>query len=500
MTEALLEAIRTARKVTHRARRRPLDFVPWMPMQLAFLAHGDRGPCLLRLGNRQGKSYAGAALLCYVALGHNPHGWAPEPPTRSALICDSKAQSVEIQRLIWEHLGGADNYDLTEEMGWNPRTGFGGHRPVIQFRNGSTITCYTNSQGAIALAGAEFDGVILLDEPPAQEVYDEALARTLNTQGRLALTLTPINGPPLPWLRALTEAAEDGTPPQVTDYHSRLTPESQVSPLTNRPRLTKDGRVWDAAYIASIEASTNPIDAPIRVHGEWESRTEGQFFCVFDPTRHVFAGNPRGKVRLVLGVDYAAADRELGMCAVLSAYRVDLVKDASGKEIRQSTIWALDEVVVPGATTMEQFAAAILRRLDALGIRWHELDEVWGDQPAKSRYTTASNLHLHKHVARLVGTPVDGLRPRVLSVKEGGGSSSRSRRTKDIRCRWTYGEIAADRVYVHERCQTLQKALQEWDYDDRHQLKDILDGWMYGLRSLWVESPWRSNLPHVRWG
>ncbi len=462
----------------------PVDYVDWMPLQVEWLSHTGPEPPLLRLGNRQGKSYAGTAELVFRARGRHPFKDVPRAPVRLALVCMSMGQSIEIQRVLWDHLGGTHSRDLIPGVEFSSRTGFRGHKPVVEFLNGSSITIYANAQGPEAIAGAEFDWM-LLDEPPAQEVYDECLARVRNTGGGIGLTLTPINGPPLPWLQALADTGA------VCDYHSRLTPESQISPLTGRVRRTKAGRPWDAGFIAEIREQVNPIDAPIRIDGEWESRSEGQFFACFDPDRMVVDMVPDGTVRLALGLDYAAADREMGMAAVLTAieYEEGTTKPA--------LILALDEVVVPGSSSMEAFTRAILQMLRSHGIRWHEMDYVYGDNPVRTRFVTSSNAEVNRWLARSMQIPQRALKPLVLSMKRGGGQANAIRRTKDIRCRWMYGQIAADRVRVSPRCKHLRKALLEWDYHDKHPMKDVLDAWMYGLRDLWVESRSYDDLARV---
>jgi phage terminase large subunit-like protein len=480
-----------SRALASRARRSPVDHVAWLPYQVEFLSHDEPRPVLLRLGNRMGKSYAGGAELIFRARGSHPYKSVPRGPVRLALVCFSMVQSVEIQRVLWELLGGVENVDLTPGTEFSSRTGFRGHRPVVQFKNGSEIHVYSNAQGAGALAGSEYSW-ILMDEPPAEDVYDECRARVRNTGGGIGITLTPINGPPLPWLRKLTEMGA------VRDIHQPLTPESQVSPVTGVARRTKAGRAWDADFISELREAENPIDAPIRLDGEWESRAEGQFFRCFDPLDHVTEHLPAAVLRLVLGLDYAAADRELGMCAVLSGIEIYEEPGRDGQPPRKRhRLYAIAEVVVPGATTMEVFAGQILIALQDLGLGWGDLDAVYGDNPVKSRFTQASNRELGRWISRGQGVSQNALHPRILSAKEGGGRSGIQRRSKDVRCAWTYGEVAAGRVRVHPRCRVLAKALQEWDYGDRHPMKDILDAWMYGLKDLWADARRHGDVPAV---
>ena len=490
--EALVELSIALEEAEQAVRAAPIDFVAWLPPQIAFMRHprSDPRPALLRLGNRQGKTTTGAAELVYTCRGQGPYNTYKKAPARCALVCMNMAQSVEIQRVIWEMVGGRDNRELIAGTEFSSRTGFRGHRPVVEFKNGSSITIYANAQGAEALAGAEYE-LILLDEPPSREVYNEAIKRVLNTGGRVALTMTPINGPPLPWLRELTEAGPNGEPPGVVDYHFRLTPENCVSPVTGLVRRTKDDVPWDADFIRAVEASSDPISREIRVHGGWEMRTEGQWFDCFDPNIHVTKSYPDEEVQLCLGIDYAGAAREYGMCAVISAVE-DTVIDGLSVPI----VWTLAEVVMPGTATMDAFSGELLNVLAALGIRWHELDNVYGDIPVKTRFQESSNRQMGKAVARRLKIDHNGLRPRPLGAKEGGGSSGRNRSSKDKRFRWMYAHLTDARVRIHPRCVHLTKALQEWDYSDKHPRKDVLDAWMYGLKDIWGARN-RSEVPRL---
>jgi hypothetical protein len=89
------------------------------------------------------------------------------------------------------------------------------------------------------------------------------------------------------------------------------------------------------------------------------------------------------------------------------------------------------------------------------------------------------------------------MRPKVMSVKKDGGSSGRYESAKDDRCKWLFQELASDRFMIHPRCKTLIKALGEWDYTDKHELKDVLDATMYGLKDFWVRRRFATHVPKV---
>lgn len=477
---------RSLRALDKRVQASPLDKIAWLPLQIQWLSHDDRRPFLYRAGQRQGKTTAGSGELIWRCLGTHPFKKVKQPggehPVRCALVTMTKVQGIEIQRVLHDLI---PKDQLVPGQVFSARTGYRGHKPVIEFKNGSSISIYSVQQGADALAGSKFD-FILLDEPPSQEVYDECLARVRNTGGSVGITLTPINGPPLPWLQKLCEEGK------VADYHSTLTPESQISPLTNLPRLTETGRPWDAAFIAELREDTNALIAPITLDGEWERRMDGQFFKCFDPHRHVNPLLPNVSLEWFLGVDFASADRELGMAAVLTGVQTYL----DDKKRKQTRLFVLDEIVLPGTSSMETFATAIIKAIEERGLQWRDLDGVFADNPVKSRYVTASKIELGKWIARLIGVSHETMRPRILSAKEGIGGGGVTARSKDQRCRWLYGEISADRVRVHPRCKTVIEGLDKWDYGDRHSLKDALDALMYGLKPLWKDSSrWAGDRP-----
>lgn len=479
--EDLLALLAEVERLEELARTRPLDFIPWLPGQLAWLSDPGPKPKLYRAGVRSGKTTAACAEVIWRCLGTHPYHPTPTPPVRCAVVTtDKQAQGLAIQRLFWEIV---PKDELAPGTDFNSRTGFRGHVPVVRFRNGSEVVWYSDSSGPRAIQGSEFH-YIQIDEPCSRELYDECRARVRNTGGQVGITLTPMHLP-VPWLQAM---CDEGL---VSDHHFTLTEANQTSPITGKVRTTKTGVPWDQAFIDDLRNEERGPDAGIKLDGDWEMRSEGQFFKVFESDKHVSSHLPDAELSLHLGIDYAGADRELGMCAVLSGVQVI---DVDGE--KQGHVWVLDECVMPGTATMGQFASGVLKMLASHGITWRELDSVFGDIPVKTRWQTSSNVELGKAIAKQLKLQYRALRPRPLAVKEGGGASWRARSSKDLRCRWFYSEIAHDRVRIHPRCTTLIKAFETWDYGDRHPYKDVLDAAMYGLKDLWATKR-RTTVPRL---
>jgi len=481
-----LALLRTLEDLEEHVRRNPLDAIPWLPGQLAWLSDPGPAPKLYRAGVRSGKTTAACAEVIYRCLGRHPYHHVPCAPVRCAVITsDKQAQGVQIMRMFWELV---PKHELVGGIEFSSRTGFRGHVPVVQFRNGSEVVWYSNASGPRALQGSEYD-YIQIDEPPSREVFDECLARVRNTSGQVGITLTPLHLP-VPWLQ---ELCEEGV---VTDHHYRLTAANQTSPITGEIRRTKTGIPWDEEFIRKLRKQVTGPDAGIQLDGDWETRSEGQWFDCFDEGRHVTSHFPSAELRWYMGVDYARADRDLGMCAVLVG--VEEVEEEEGEH--RPHMWVLDEVVMRGTATMEMFAARIRKMLSNYGFAWSDLDGVYGDNPVKSRHQISSNIELAKALSRKYRVPPHQLRPKLLSVKEGGGASGRMRRSKDLRSRWMYAQMAADRVRIHPRCRTLIDGLQSYDYSDKHKYKDITDAWMYGLKDLWTTTRARRSVPKIMLG
>lgn len=447
----------------------PLDGIAWLPGQMQWLSDDGAQPVLYRAGVRSGKSLAACAEVIWRCLGSHPFKEIPPAPVRIAFITTSKgAQGVQIQRLFWEMVC---KEDLVDEIEFSERTGFRGHVPVVQFKNGSSVTWYSNSAGPRALQGSEYS-YIQIDEPCSRELFDEANNRVRNTGGKVGITMTPLHLP-VPWLKDLCEKG------LVTDVHTPLTPEGQISPMTGLPRTTKTGVPWDQKFISHLRATVIGPDAAPTLDGEWESRSEGQFFSCFDKLVHVSDTYPTREMDFHIGFDYAASDRDMGMCAVLTGS----YKETTNGET-YTHFYILAEVGLPGTSSMDHFAAGILEMLARFGLDWHDLDSAYGDIPAKSRHQIASNVELARAVGRQIG--VRTIRPKILNVKEGASAGGATRRTVDIRTRWMFQEVATNRVSIHESCTAVIAGMEGWDYSSKSEHKDILDALHYGLRDFWT--------------
>ena len=118
-------------------------------------------------------------------------------------------------------------------------------------------------------------------------------------------------------------------------------------------------------------------------------------------------------VRWVLGIDYAAADREYGHVAVLAQVQQITLSDGRLRE----SVYVRDEVALRGTYTNEVFVGHVLDMLSRNGLRWNQLYKVHGDNPVTSQWVMKSNLETMKQLGVQLGIAYNALQPRVLNAK-----------------------------------------------------------------------------------
>jgi phage terminase large subunit-like protein len=454
-----LEALRS------RIEAAPLEHIRWTPPQNTWLT-SPAPRKLLRAGNQLGKTWSAMAEVIYRATGTHPHYATHKPPVEIWVVCTSWSQSVAIMRKFWDLVPR----DVIRPTRFDPRNGFGKDNPAVVFLNGSVVRFRTTNQGPEALAGATIH-YVAVDEPCDEDIYRELDRRVLRNAGSIGITLTPINRP-CGWLRELVEAGS------IEEVHATLTVDNLTPTGASGPLRLLDGTPMDQDWIDLQRRLTPPSYAPVVLDGEWETRPFGVFFSCFDRARHINGAvrlDPaRGAIKWVLGIDYAAADRQYGQVGVLS--QVQSYADDKGR--RQELIYVVDHAAMPGVASSEQFASEVASMLTRNGLRWRELASVYGDNPIATRWVEKSNLNTSRAMARELSIPLSALTPRILSAKDGSPSAG----AMDTGCRYIYEGLAAGRIILHPRCEVLATGFEQWDYTRDHPLKDILDAFRYSLK------------------
>ena len=161
---------------------------------------------LFMAANRSGKSVAGGAELTYHLTGRYPDWWEGrrfEAPIRALAAGDTSQTTRDI--IQHKLLGGL--WDTPEfGTGLIPRELLG--KPTVsrgianayeeisvEHVSGGTsrLAMRSYDQGRRIFQGVELHAVWLDEEVP-QDVYEEALVRTMTTQGIVFMTFTPLQG------------------------------------------------------------------------------------------------------------------------------------------------------------------------------------------------------------------------------------------------------------------------------------------------------------------
>lgn len=271
------EAFELARTLDKRRRDNRLAYYRPYPFQQNFhLARAPGGELakqrLLMAANQVGKTLSGASETAIHATGNYLEWW--------------QGPRLVAPRLIW--VGGVNN-DKVRDIGQKELLGdphdpeaFGtGAIPkerivrtvrkpgvpdafeavVVRHKDGHNVTIAFKSYdaGKLDWAGDAVD-FVWLDEEPEQDIYGQALARTINTGGFLIMTFTP----------------ENGATQVVQSFEQNLQPGQQLYRATwdDAPHLTEEAK-------AQILAAIPEHERDMRSRGE-PSMGSGLVFSVPD--------------------------------------------------------------------------------------------------------------------------------------------------------------------------------------------------------------------------
>lgn len=165
--------------------------------------HSER---LFMAGNRVGKTEAGGAELTYHLTGDYPHWWEGKRFDRNIRALAAGDTNQTTRDIIQKKLCGGKYGTAEWGTGLIPLERLG--KPTIKpgvadaydsvpvkHENGewSTLKLRSYDQGRKIFQGTEED-IIWMDEECPYDVYEEALVRTMTTDGIFILTFTPLSG------------------------------------------------------------------------------------------------------------------------------------------------------------------------------------------------------------------------------------------------------------------------------------------------------------------
>ena len=210
-------------------------------------------------GNRSGKSEGGNSELIWAALGIHPYYKYPVPGEYWVVSLDfPTSRDVAEQKFFkWMPKNDIQRWDKLER--------------ICYLKNGSKVGFRSCDQDINKFGGSAKDGIWFDEEPPGErgyQIYKECLMRTLDRQGRIWFTLTPVQG--MSWTAdELYEPARLGDPNKF---------EIEVSTLEN-PHISE-------AEIKIITAQLSEDEKLMRLSGKY-IQFAGLVYKEFSAATHI---------------------------------------------------------------------------------------------------------------------------------------------------------------------------------------------------------------------
>jgi phage terminase large subunit-like protein len=231
---------------------------------------------LLKAANQSGKSYAAAAEVSYHATGLYPEwwdGWRSDKPCRIWVCSETSLVLRDVmQTLLFGPCGidddfGSGSVPLDAIVGKpSMARGITDAYDTCQVRHVSggisTIKFRSYQAGRKAFQGATLD-LIVFDEEPPLDVYDEGLTRITATGGRSLMIYTPMGGSGEVTRRFTDHASPDRALIRMTLYDVAGHPGSHMT----------------LEMVEDIKRNTLPSNMRTRVYGE-DNTFEGSVFQV----------------------------------------------------------------------------------------------------------------------------------------------------------------------------------------------------------------------------
>lgn len=466
-----VDLIRLFDDVVTEARERPRPWARLTPPQQQFLGRTD--PVLLwRGGNQIGKSTALAIDAVDFARGAHPGDQTHRPPVRVMVMGPSWEQMEPLMRRIWEVCPSGE---LDPRAGYDPGRGITGKPPRLLFVRGpgagSVIQFATYEQGVQRLAGATLHRVVL-DEPPPEDVYAEAIPRVLRMQGHVRIGCTPTPG--MADLSYLRKKVEEGEVPElvVPLCEASCWPIGALRPWLSQGQIDRQAALWPAR------------ERNMRLRGDWEPLAEGAWLSAFSDDC-ISADPPPPGAWLVVSGDHGTEPGKQRF--VLSAM--------TGHETDRPRAWFLAEYAPDGYSTSEQDAEGILGMLRIVGLEYDHVDDWAADRSAQTRDAAVKkeNGRIRAELARLLRRPAEGMK-WIHTPRKYDGSAVDGYRLFNALFARRDPVTGRPHGLIHPRCQKLIAACRTFKGREKEPAKDILDGARYGLerairRRDWIDLP-----------
>ena len=459
---ALLKAAKKAKELKDLVDESPLDFFrPSAPQKRVL--ESEEHITLFRAANQLGKTYVGAAESLYMMKGYSPYKDLShiKPPIIVWAIVHSWEQSKIIQAKIHSLIGKNEYADDSPDF--QDGRGYRAKNPWFKLKNGSMLFFKTANQGTLGAASGTIN-FCWVDEPCPQALFGELAARLLRSRGRMLMTMTPIGGGDLTWLKKLTEM----NPPRVQDIHAPLSVE-------NTTPVDTDGTPLDALLLQEdvdrIADTYLSIDRGARLEGSWDVGVpmDGRIFEFFGEDHISDTPCPEGSYKFSIGIDHGHTPA--AQCAILVAVSDD-----------DKTVHVLDEYFAAGGEkeqgTARRHARAIIAMIRRNGLEPLQINRWTGDRPhgGGKHGGRMSNSLLRSALEHILDYPANSCPFRI-------HTAHKPRWSVYYGCQLIHEAMVQGRFIVHPKCKRLIRSLSSWTLKKSGAM-DRLSEWKHAVDSL----------------
>ena len=451
--------------------RDALSYVRLTMPQRVFLSDGARFK-LWRDGNQIGKSHAIALEVVWTASNRHPFLNMRRGPKKVLVISLSKEQMVPLHEKIWNLL---PKDEIDPRNGFDPGRGITGKPPRIIFikgpGRGSEIHFASYEQGAQRIAGGTYD-LVVLDEPPPESVYGEAVPRVFRRRGRIVIGMTPT--PKMPDVRWLRKKTEEG---EIVPHNFGLSQDNVWLDGAAMPFLTQQ-------EIDAFERSLLRVEREMRMRGAWEATVDGAVLDHFLKEDHVHAFSVQRVADkypnhiVAVGYDHGLKpNKEAITIAIFTGGKVDLTER---RVLDDPEVWIVDSEEIDGHATPEIIVERTIFLLQRNGLTWRNVDVWVGDRDAQSkhRHTRLNNRYIERAWADALKIPYAERPVTVHTAFKPAGSVYEGLRLINTLCHLR-SESGRTKLHVHPQNVRLIEAFQKHKGADSDPLKDILDSFRY---------------------
>lgn len=182
LSQGLTQAVRRPNIVGYNPHEKQLEFHT-----------SDKRIKLFLAGNRVGKTTAGACEVIWWATGTHPYINTPEPPVRIRVVGTDFPNGVE--KIVLPEIARWVPLSVLKGDSWEKA--YHKAKRTLYFKNGSFIEFMSSDQDLDKFAGTSRH-LIWFDEEPPNDVWNENVTRTIDTEGNMLMTMTPLLG--LTWV------------------------------------------------------------------------------------------------------------------------------------------------------------------------------------------------------------------------------------------------------------------------------------------------------------